>query len=129
VGCHIWQTVNDYKSHGDKAPASTSNKMDDSFNYDMGDNLSDRGSNEFDDSQEYEDHQQTQSTQQASQQPPVESNDTHLWGYLQPCTGGLTRIDFWKIHPRYTIGRNTEYNQVVFPGFKISGLPFFLTNF
>jgi serine/threonine/tyrosine protein kinase RAD53 len=96
--------------------------MDDSFNYDMDDNLSDRGSNQFDDSEEYEDHQQTQSTQQASQQPPVETNDTHLWGYLQPCTGGLTRIDFWKIHPRYTIGRNTEHNQVVFPGFKISEL-------
>jgi hypothetical protein len=72
--------------------------------------------------EEYDDQQQTQSTQQASQQPPMESNDTHLWGYLQPCTGGLTRIDFWKIHPRYTIGRNTELNQVVFPGFKISEL-------
>jgi len=93
--------------------------MHDPFNYEMDDDNSDRDSNEFEESQE-EDLQQTQSTQQASQQPPVESNDTHLWGYLQPCTGGLTRIDFWKIHPRYTIGRNTELNQVVFPGFKIS---------
>ena len=98
--------------------------MDDSFNYDMdnnNNNNSDRDSNDFEEEEE-EDLQQTQSTQQASQQPPMESNDTHLWGYLQPCTGGLTRIDFWKIHPRYTIGRNTELNQVVFPGFKISEL-------
>jgi serine/threonine/tyrosine protein kinase RAD53 len=63
--------------------------------------------------------QQTQSTQQASQQTNP-SLDSHLWGYLQPCSPALTRIDFWKIHPRYTIGRNTQTNQVVLPGFKIS---------
>ena len=67
-----------------------------------------------DDSQE-----QTQSTQQASQ--PVNTDlDGHLWGYLQPCSSALTRIDFWKIHPRYTIGRNIQENQVVLPGYKIS---------
>ncbi|GLB37085.1 putative forkhead associated domain containing protein [Lyophyllum shimeji] len=68
-----------------------------------------------------ETQQQTQSTQQASQQsnPTV---DSHLWGYLQPCSPALTRIDFWKIHPRYTIGRNTEQNQIVLPGFKVSNL-------
>ncbi|KAF5385763.1 hypothetical protein D9615_002536 [Tricholomella constricta] len=68
-----------------------------------------------------ETQQQTQSTQQASQQsnPAV---DSHLWGYLQPCSAALTRIDFWKINPRYTIGRNTEQNQVVLPGFKVSNL-------
>jgi serine/threonine/tyrosine protein kinase RAD53 len=70
-----------------------------------------------DDSQETQ--QQTQSTQQASQQAST-SVDSHLWGYLQPCSASLTRIDFWKIHPRYTIGRNTEQNQVVLPGFKVS---------
>ncbi|KAM6502304.1 CAMK/RAD53 protein kinase [Amanita muscaria] len=63
--------------------------------------------------------QQTQSTQQASQQTNL-SVDSHLWGYLQPCSPTLTRIDFWKINPRYTIGRNTQTNQVVLPGFKIS---------
>ncbi|KAF8725174.1 hypothetical protein AX14_008301 [Amanita brunnescens Koide BX004] len=63
--------------------------------------------------------QQTQSTQQASQQTNP-SLDSHLWGYLQPCSPALTRIDFWKIHPRYTIGRNTQTNQVVLPGFKVS---------
>jgi len=65
--------------------------------------------------------EQTQSTQQASQ--PVNTDlDGHLWGYLQPCSSALTRIDFWKIHPRYTIGRNIQENQVVLPGFKISNL-------
>ena len=63
--------------------------------------------------------QHTQSTQQASQQVNPGLDD-HLWGYLQPCSSTLTRIDFWKIHPRYTIGRNIESNQVVLPGFKIS---------
>ncbi|KAF8623401.1 hypothetical protein AX15_006393 [Amanita polypyramis BW_CC] len=63
--------------------------------------------------------QQTQSTQQASQQTNP-SLDSHLWGYLQPCGSALTRIDFWKIHPRYTLGRNTQSNQVVLPGFKVS---------
>jgi hypothetical protein len=70
-----------------------------------------------DDSQE-----QTQSTQQASQ-PLNTALDEHLWGYLQPCSSALTRIDFWKIHPRYTIGRNIQENQVVLPGFKISVSP------
>lgn len=69
-----------------------------------------------DDSQE-----QTQPTQQASQ-PLNTALDEHLWGYLQPCSSALTRIDFWKIRPRYTIGRNIQENQVVLPGFKISNL-------
>lgn len=68
---------------------------------------------------ESETQQQTQSTQQASQQTNP-SLDAHLWGFLQPCSPALTRIDFWKIHPRYTIGRNTQTNQVVLPGFKVS---------
>jgi serine/threonine/tyrosine protein kinase RAD53 len=67
--------------------------------------------------------EQTQSTQQASQ-PLNTALDEHLWGYLQPCSSALTRIDFWKIHPRYTIGRNIQENQVVLPGFKISESPF-----
>lgn len=90
--------------------------MEDSINYDMSDDEHDL--NELDD-EEDSDLQQTQSTQQASQQPPV-AVDSHLWGYLQPCNTRLTRIDFWKMTARYTIGRNTESNQVVFPGFKIS---------
>ncbi|PPQ83126.1 hypothetical protein CVT24_002468 [Panaeolus cyanescens] len=65
---------------------------------------------------------QTQSTQEASQsQSQPVPMDSHLWGYLQPCNpnGVLNRIDFWKIHPKYTIGRNTA-NQVVLPGPKVS---------
>jgi len=73
---------------------------------------------ERNDSQE-EDYTQTQSTQQASQSQS-QGTDAHLWGYLQPCSSALTRIDFWKIHPRYTVGRAAELNQVVLPGAKVS---------
>ena len=88
--------------------------MDDSIDYGM-----QYEEDTHEDSQESEQQTQTQSTQEASQPEPV-SLDAHLWGYLQPCSPALTRIDFWKIHPRYTIGRNTEINQVVLPGPKIS---------
>ncbi|KAJ3514639.1 hypothetical protein NLJ89_g2260 [Agrocybe chaxingu] len=88
--------------------------MDDSINYEMEYGVDPYA---YEDSQESD--QQTQSTQQASQ-PPAPNVDSHLWGYLQPCSSALTRIDFWKIHPRYTLGRNTEINQVVLPGFKVS---------
>lgn len=82
----------------------------DSFDYGMEDGAYNN------DSQEPE--QQTQSTQQASQHE--KSEDAHLWGYMQPCNASLTRIDFWKMHPKYTIGRNTELNQVILPGCKVS---------
>lgn len=103
------------------SPIPDDRQMDDDvrYSYEMDDNrFDDFNNNSYPDS----DLQQTQSTQQASQQSAPENNDSHLWGYLQPCSGGLTRIDFWKIHPCYTIGRNTEFNSVVFPGFKISQL-------
>jgi hypothetical protein len=65
----------------------------------------------------------TQSTQQASQQPEMEG---HLWGYLQPCSTKLTRIDFWKVRPSYKIGRMDDrerpVNDIVMPGMKISKL-------
>ncbi|KDR75942.1 hypothetical protein GALMADRAFT_68135 [Galerina marginata CBS 339.88] len=80
----------------------------------------------YNDSQDSDQQTQTQSTQQASQ-PQTVALDAHLWGYLQPCSQALTRIDFWKIHPRYTIGRNTELNQVVLPGFKVSNQHCILT--
>ena len=69
-----------------------------------------------------ESEQQTQSTQQASQPTTSGALDAHLWGYLQPCSSALARIDFWKIKPKYTIGRNTESNNIVLPGMKISEL-------
>ncbi|KAF8147709.1 kinase-like domain-containing protein [Crassisporium funariophilum] len=56
-----------------------------------------------------------QQTQQASQLLDV-SIDAHLWGYLQPLNPALARLDFWKIRPRYTIGRAPASNDVVFPG-------------
>ncbi|KAG6900544.1 hypothetical protein C0993_009121 [Termitomyces sp. T159_Od127] len=67
-----------------------------------------------------ETQQQTQSTQQASQQADHDMNG-HLWGYLQPCNSNLTRIDFWKVNPRYKLGRNAETNDCVLPGAKING--------
>ena len=84
----------------------------DSFDYGMDDGAYNNDSQETD-------QQQTQSTQQASQHEKV-SEDAHLWGYMQPCNASLTRIDFWKMHPKYTIGRNTELNQVILPGCKVS---------
>ncbi|KAF8906569.1 CAMK/RAD53 protein kinase [Gymnopilus junonius] len=90
--------------------------------YDNFDMHYDEQGDPYHDSQEEEQTQtqtQTQSTQQASQPQTVQC-DAHLWGYLQPCSSALTRIDFWKIHPRYTIGRNNELNQVILPGFKVS---------
>src|ERR1700722_7600837 len=67
-------------------------------------------------------NQQTQSTQTASQ--PINNTvlDGHLWGFLQPCSASLTRIDFWRLSPTYSVGRN-EGNDVVLPGFKISSYP------
>ncbi|KAM5536730.1 hypothetical protein V8D89_009657 [Ganoderma adspersum] len=64
--------------------------------------------------------QQTQSTQQASQVDYADN--THLWGYLIPCSANLRRIDFQKIKPSYSIGRNREgtKNDIIFPGMKIS---------
>ncbi|TBU44526.1 Pkinase-domain-containing protein [Dichomitus squalens] len=64
--------------------------------------------------------QQTQSTQQASQNDYV--LDTHLWGYLIPCSANLRRIDFQKIKTSYRIGRNREEhkNDIILPGMKIS---------
>jgi hypothetical protein len=88
----------------------SSSIMDSSIDYGMDNDV-------YNESQESE--QQTQSTQQASQSQKA-SEDAHLWGYMQPCNASLTRIDFWKIHPKYTIGRNTELNQVILPGFKVS---------
>jgi len=94
----------------------------DNYNMDYDDNddaYDEQPPQQEDEDQEEPETQPTQSTQQASQhtQPSV---DAHLWGYLHPCSGSLTRIDFWRMHPRYSVGRNGELNQVVLPGFKVS---------
>jgi len=70
----------------------------------------------------YDGLEQTQQTQQATQpllQLPIQV-DAHLWGFLQPCSAALTRIDFWKANAVYDIGRNREGNAIVLPGFKVS---------
>ena len=126
-GFQIRKLVNDYKA---ASGLQTLNQffffpfvrlqnmnMDDSFNYEMEDPNDTDG---FEDSQDSE-LQQTQSTQPLSQQPPTNTDESHLWGYFQSCNDALFRIDFWKIHPRYTIGRHKELNQVVLPSQKISG--------
>jgi serine/threonine/tyrosine protein kinase RAD53 len=59
-----------------------------------------------------------QATQELSQLP-ISSVDQHLWGYLQPCSNDLTRLDFWKIKPSYTIGRGAE-SSIILPGIKVS---------
>jgi hypothetical protein len=61
----------------------------------------------------------------ASQIPIVESKDAHLWGFLQPCSPEVSRIDFWRMQHTYTVGRNASQdpkhrNDIVLPGFKVS---------
>jgi serine/threonine/tyrosine protein kinase RAD53 len=65
---------------------------------------------------------QTQQTQQTEQLSQLNSTtmDGHLWGFLQPCSAALARIDFWKLSPTYTIGRNQDCNNVVLHGLKVS---------
>ena len=60
------------------------------------------------------------SKSESSNTSSEESPDAHLWGYLQPCNARLSRIDLWRIHPKYTLGRNSDTNQIVLPGLKIS---------
>ncbi|KAF9452361.1 Pkinase-domain-containing protein [Macrolepiota fuliginosa MF-IS2] len=74
---------------------------------------------DFEEQPQYESQDpQTQSTQQASQHQ--EDLEKHLWGALIPCNAAISRVDLWKIHPTYHVGRNPTDNQVVFPGPKIS---------
>jgi len=72
----------------------------------------------------YEGLQQTQQLTQGAvyfgSQAPVSNVDAHLWGFLQPCTAALTRLDFWKANVVYDIGRNREGNRIILPGFKVS---------
>ncbi|KAJ7646667.1 kinase-like domain-containing protein [Roridomyces roridus] len=43
-----------------------------------------------------------------------------LFGYLNPCSSKVNRVDLFKEYPEVKIGRNTNGNHVVFHGFKIS---------
>lgn len=66
--------------------------------------------------------QATQSTQYSGSQAAADSN-SHLWGFLQPCSTLLKRIDFFKLAPVVSIGRNGE-NEIVLPGVKVSAYHF-----
>ncbi|KAG6331844.1 hypothetical protein ID866_7247 [Astraeus odoratus] len=76
---------------------------------------------EYDPEDSMEETQQaTQSTQNASQQTSGLDSNSHLWGFLQPCGSQLRRIDFFKIVPTVSIGRNPDMNEVVLPGPRVS---------
>ncbi|KAG2046644.1 Pkinase-domain-containing protein [Suillus hirtellus] len=72
----------------------------------------------FDDSMIEETQQATQSTQHASQ-PDSANTNNHLWGYLQPCSNLLRRLDLWKVQPAASVGRALE-NDIILPGGKVS---------
>jgi serine/threonine/tyrosine protein kinase RAD53 len=73
-----------------------------------------------DDFQEAQESQQeTQSTQEASQDTIPDIDTESLWGYLQPCSADLLRLEFNYFHKTYTIGRNDK-NIYVLPGVKVS---------
>jgi ser/thr/tyr protein kinase RAD53 len=62
-----------------------------------------------------------QQTQQATQGAVYNSYvDAHLWGFLQPCSAAIARMDFLKPVKVIDIGRNLEGNLFVLPGFKVS---------
>ncbi|KAF9650876.1 kinase-like protein [Thelephora ganbajun] len=71
--------------------------------------------------EELEQTQQTQlSTQQYSQtEADQPDTDTHLWGFLLPCSPRLRQLDFWRMQPTYTIGRGHD-NAIRLPGMRIS---------
>ena len=61
-----------------------------------------------------------QQTQEATQGIYNSHVDAHLWGFLQPCSSTIARMDFMKAVQVVDIGRNTEGNLFVLPGFKVS---------
>lgn len=73
----------------------------------------------YDDNEIIQTQPQTQSQTQPSTQP-IGPDEQYLWGYLMPCSTKILRIDFFKLRPRYTIGRDNASNAVVLPGVKIS---------
>lgn len=72
----------------------------------------------LDDSMIEETQQATQSTQHASQPNSADTN-SHLWGYLQPCSNVLRRIDLWKVAPAASVGRAPD-NDIILPGGRVS---------
>ncbi|KAH7888959.1 kinase-like domain-containing protein [Phlebopus sp. FC_14] len=80
-----------------------------------------------DDAMEDQTQQATQSTQHSSQANGDENS--HLWGFLQPCGSQLKRIDFFKIQPTVSIGRHPEQNEIILPGAKVSEYLFLTRHF
>ena len=74
-----------------------------------------------DDILEEQTQQATQSTQYSGSQASGDAN-AHLWGFLQPCSTLLKRIDFFRIQPTVSIGRSAE-NEIILPGGKVSAYP------
>jgi len=65
-----------------------------------------------------ETQQATQSTEHPSQ-PNAADTNSHLWGFLQPCSSVLRRIDFWKVQPTVQVGRALD-NDIILPGGRVS---------
>lgn len=72
-----------------------------------------------DEMMEEQTQQATQSTQYSGSQGPGDAS-SHLWGFLQPCSTLLKRIDFFKVQPTVSIGRNGEQNEIILPGGRVS---------
>ncbi|KAG6375586.1 kinase-like domain-containing protein [Boletus reticuloceps] len=72
-----------------------------------------------DDIIEEQTQQATQSTQYSGSQSTGDANG-HLWGFLQPCSTLLKRIDFFKIQPTVSIGRHKDENEIILPGVRVS---------
>jgi serine/threonine/tyrosine protein kinase RAD53 len=72
--------------------------------------------------EELEQTQQTQlSTQQYSQSVEQPEANSHLWGFLLPCSPRLKQLEFWRMQPTYAISRGQD-NAIRLPGMRISAL-------
>ena len=78
----------------------------------------------FDNGYATQSDQTQQLTQIASQQADVQTAmDSHLWGFLIPCSPEIRRVDFSRLRPTYQVGRNANpafENDLILPGMKIS---------
>ncbi|KAJ7782479.1 kinase-like domain-containing protein, partial [Mycena maculata] len=77
----------------------------------------------FDDPNAVEEDLQRTQEDQVQTQPLTQEGDAEptdkFFGYLNPCSQALARVELFKDQPEVCIGRSPT-NKVVFPGFKIS---------
>lgn len=85
--------------------------------------MQDQDSMNTDENMEEQTQQATQSTQHSGSQATGDAS-SHLWGFLQPCSTLLKRIDFFKIQPTVSIGRSNDPNDIILPGAKVSAYLF-----